>query len=310
MSKKKGMLITNSFLNTNKFSMHYQWLRDAAQEKNIQLDVYGNAEIIVNIDQADTPHWISDYDFILFWDKDIRLGRYLSFFCQRKHIPIFNTPQSIAACDDKYETYLQLMEWNQSHPQKRIHLIPTILAPMTYQGIGYSSMGSFLHSVEERLGFPLIVKECFGSFGMQVYRVESMSQLQAITEKLAGVPFIYQKEMKEKAGCDVRLQVVDGKVVAGMERKARNDDFRANISHGGSMSAYAWSEKEAQAAVQAALALHLDFAGVDLLFEGNQATLVCEVNSNAHFYNLFQCTGVNVAEKIMSMIQKKLESGS
>ena len=32
------------------------------------------------------------------------------------------------------------------------------------------------------------------------------------------------------------------------------------------------------------------------------ADMVCEVNSNAHFKNIFECTGVNVADEIMKYI--------
>ena len=45
--------------------------------------------------------------------------------------------------------------------------------------------------------------------------------------------------------------------------------------------------------------LKLDFAGVDLLFGKDREPILCEVNSNAHFVNLQECTGVNVAEKII-----------
>lgn len=33
--------------------------------------------------------------------------------------------------------------------------------------------------------------------------------------------------------------------------------------------------------------------------------MVCEVNSNAHFKNIFDCTGVNVADEIMDYIVKR-----
>lgn len=60
-------------------------------------------------------------------------------------------------------------------------------------------------------------------------------------------------------------------------------------------------------ALRAVEALGLDFAGVDVLF-GKNGPLVCEVNSNAHFKTTLECTGVNMADAIMSHIKRKLEN--
>ena len=68
------------------------------------------------------------------------------------------------------------------------------------------------------------------------------------------------------------------------------------------MKPYDASEKEKEIAIQCCKILGLDFAGVDLLFGENQEALVCEVNSNAHFKNIYDCTKVNAAELIMKHI--------
>ena len=54
-------------------------------------------------------------------------------------------------------------------------------------------------------------------------------------------------------------------------------------------------------------ALRLDFAGVDILFGEQDEPILCEVNSNAHFKNIYDCTGVNVADAIMSYINEELD---
>lgn len=71
------------------------------------------------------------------------------------------------------------------------------------------------------------------------------------------------------------------------------------------MRAYHPTEEECALALRAARAAGADFAGVDLLF-GPEGPLVCEVNSNAHFKNLLDCTGTDVAEKIIQYIRKDL----
>lgn len=66
---------------------------------------------------------------------------------------------------------------------ERIPLIPTIAAPMTYANIGYTKL-DFLDKVIETLEFPMIIKECFGSFGMQVYIARDKEDLIRYTKKL------------------------------------------------------------------------------------------------------------------------------
>ena len=167
--------------------------------------------------------------------------------------------------------------------------------------MGYPSL-EFLEEIVDRLGLPIVVKECFGSFGMQVYLANTWKEAVELTRRLAGRPFLYQQYQKESSGKDIRLQVVGDRVVAGMYRYSVNGDFRANITNGGQMEAYQPSREEQELAVRVADALGLDFAGVDLLTNG----LVCEVNSNAHFKNIYTCTGVNVAECILDHILDRL----
>ena len=302
----KGLLVTNAFLRTGKFVEHYEWLREAALRLGMTLDIIENAERLLLI--GEEPEWLSAYDFVIYWDKDIPYGKSLSLFADRHGIPVLNPVEAVGVCDDKCETYLRLAAWNAAHPEERIRLLPTIQAPMTYTNIGYTK-SDFLDTVEERLGYPMIVKECFGSFGMQVYMAQDRQMLEQLTGKLAGKPFLYQKYHRYSSGRDVRLQVVGNEVVAAMERYSENGDFRANITNGGSMKPYTPSKEESALAVLTARVLGLDFCGVDMLFdeESNQADIVCEVNSNAHFKNIHTCTGVNVAEKIMEHILKLLE---
>lgn len=303
---QKGILVTNAFLRTNKFVEHYEWLRDAAKQYQLQLDMMENAQYLVCCDNP--PVWLEEYDFVLFWDKDMGLGKDISQYAAQKGMPVFNSIDAIGACDDKFETYHRIGIWNQHNPNEKIAMLPTILAPMTYANIGYTKL-DFLDQVEKQLSYPMVIKECFGSFGMQVYLVQNRRELEEQTRRLAGVPFLYQKYQQCSSGRDVRLQVVGDQVVAGMYRYSRNGDFRANITNGGSMKPYTPSPKEEKLAVKVVRILGLDFAGVDLLFsKGENATadILCEVNSNAHFRNIYSCTGVNVAEHIMRYIAGKI----
>lgn len=75
------------------------------------------------------------------------------------------------------------------------------------------------------------------------------------------------------------------------------------------MEPYSPSARECKIALDTADALGLCFGGIDLLFtDSGGAEVVCEVNSNAHFKNIFDCTGINVADKIIAYILSQVAS--
>ncbi len=312
----RGILVENAFLRTKKFTQHYEWLRRAAGQCNMDLDSITNADLIYPICSGDADvcqesrqkmeKLVEESDFILYWDKDILLGSSLQEICKKNRVRIFNPLESIATCDNKFETYQRFWKWNLScRPEERIPLLPTMAAPMTYAGVGYPDT-DFVKEVIAVLGLPLVIKECYGSFGMQVYLAETYEEVVSYTIKLAGIPFLYQHYQEASSGRDVRLQVVGDKVVAAI-RCLSDHDFRANLSNGGRMEKYVPSQEECALAVRAAKVLGLDFAGVDLLFsEQGTADVICEVNSNAHFKNISVCTGVDTAKCIMEYIRQAL----
>ena len=294
MAKKMlhGWLVVNQFLNANKYSELYEWFKKAGDKYDTKLSVKTNAELLVqDIEKLKEEEKV---DFVLFWDKDIRLAQLL----ESLDLPLFNNSKAIEMCDDKSYTYLQLNKYHLSMPK-------TILAPKTYEKTGYNDL-SFIDSMEENLGYPLVVKECFGSFGWQVYLAENKEKLIEILNETSPKPLLFQEFISSSFGRDMRLQVVGEKVVASMLRYSNSEDFRANLTLGGKMQAYAPTSEEKSLAISCCKALGLDFGGVDLLFGPDGLPLVCEVNSNAHFRNIYDCTKVNVAEHIICYIKDKL----
>ncbi len=287
----KGWIVVNGFLYTNKFSELTRMFSTAAIRNKVYLEVKSNAELYTGMFEIDKE--IKKPDFVLFWDKDVILARYLEL----SGIPVFNSSKAIEICDDKRKTYTALLE-------HRIPIPRTISAPMTYENIGYPQL-DFLEPVEQALGFPVIVKEAFGSFGEQVYKADNHKKLVKIVQDLEKTPFLFQKYVATSCGQDVRVQVVGDKVVAAM-RRFSDKDFRANITYGGSKEDYEPDEKTCDLAVRACRAVGCDFGGVDLLFT-KKGFCVCEVNSNAHFKNLYDCTGVNTADYIMDYICEKVK---
>ena len=236
----------------------------------------------------------TEADFVLFWDKDIKLCRYLEQ-CGYK---VFNSSHAIEICDDKALTALALNNTNIKMPK-------TIFAPKTFDNVGYVNY-DFINTVIADIGFPMVVKECYGSFGHEVYLVNNKSELFETIKKIGTKPFIFQELISNSYGKDIRVHTVGEKVVASVMRTAQDGHFISNVSSGGKMSPYSLTACEEKLAIDTIRALNVDFAGIDILFGENGVPILCEVNTNAHFKNLFDVTGINVAEHIIEYIRSKL----
>ncbi len=286
-----GLLVVNAFLKLPKFDAIYQELLQSAAKLNLRLTLQTNATIATHIDTPAFKRALPD--FVLFWDKDIKTARLL----EMQGIPVFNSAESIELCDDKALTYLALRRANIAVPR-------TVLLPKTFPNIGYTDT-EFLADAADMLSYPLVLKECFGSFGQQVYLIQNQEELAAKVLSLAGTPMLLQELVAESYGRDTRINIVGGKVVASILRESQNGDFRSNLTLGGSMANYTPTDRESELALRAVRALGLTFAGVDVLF-GKNGPLICEVNSNAHFQTTLECTGVNMADAILREIAQRI----
>ncbi|WKE65416.1 30S ribosomal protein S6--L-glutamate ligase [Gallaecimonas kandeliae] len=149
-------------------------------------------------------------------------------------------------------------------------------------------------------GAPLVLKLLEGSQGIGVVLAETAQAAKSVIEAFMGVKvnILVQEYIKESAGRDLRLLVVGDKVVAAMERIAKNGDFRANLHRGGEARAVKISPQERRLAVQAAKSLGLGIAGVDLL-RSDRGPLVLEVNSSPGLEGIEAATGLDIAGIMM-----------
>ncbi|GEM02172.1 ribosomal protein S6--L-glutamate ligase/gamma-F420-2:alpha-L-glutamate ligase [Halolactibacillus halophilus] len=285
----KGWLIHNGSLQTEKFKhIHARYLNQA-KKQGIGLTLKRNDEVLVLLSQTHQPLTKLNIDFILFLDKDVLLAKQL----EACGLPVFNSSEAIEQCDNKGLMHHILATKGIRQPK-------TIVAPLIFQ-TGQTFPVAFLDQVAKTLGFPLIVKKSFGSFGDGVYLVDSMTELKHHSEALKYTPHLYQQYIASSHGRDLRVHVVGDHVIATMMRRSEID-FRANVTNGGKMFVVDVPETFKDLARKATNALGLDFSGVDLLFDETNEPIVCEVNSNAHIENIYQTTGIDVSEAILTYI--------
>ena len=278
--------MVNGFLRGGKFGEPAEMMSAAADRLGIGLDIVTNDRLPLMVDTSERM----DTDFVLFWDKDVRAAMLL----ERTGSPVFNSSECIRICDDKSLTHIALSK-------NKVPSIPTMISPMTFDGIGYTDL-SFLDGAEDSFGYPMVVKDCFGSFGQQVHLAHDRKELESLF--CDARPRIVQRYV-ECGSSDLRLEVIGGEVVASVSRKGRDGDFRANTTIGGVMSVHQPSEDEKELALKASEAVGADFCGVDILYIDGEP-VVCEVNSNAHMKNLRNCTGIDVSDMILEHIIGRL----
>ena len=291
---KKGLLIVNGFIinKIDRFNALYEDLEKSFLEQDITLDRMTNDEALILINEKKKY----DYDFILFWDKDINLAYHL----ENLGYLVFNNAKAIEICDDKAKTALCL-------ENKGIKMPKTIISPFTFNNNPYSNYNLlFIDHIIEELNLPLVIKEANGSFGEQVYLAKSKEEVIDLSLKLSPKTIVYQEFIKSSAGHDVRIEVVGGEVLGAVERTNQDGDFRSNVLQGGKMEKISLDQSFYDMARDVANIIGLDFAGVDILFGENGEPILCEVNSNVHFKTFEKTTGVSLSRALALYIKKKL----
>ena len=154
-------------------------------------------------------------------------------------------------------------------------------------------------------GAPLVIKLLEGAQGKGVILADSHQSASSIINafKKMSANILVQQFIAESKGVDIRCFVVGGKIIASMERCAKEGEFRANIHQGGSSRKCRLTLQEKTLAISAAKTMGLVVAGVDMV-RSNHGPLVLEINSSPGLEGIEKSTGVDVAAKIIAYIEK------
>jgi ribosomal protein S6--L-glutamate ligase len=159
-------------------------------------------------------------------------------------------------------------------------------------------------------GAPVVIKLLEGTQGIGVVLGETHMSAKSVVEAFRGVNvnILVQEFIKEAKATDIRAFVVGGRVVAAMERKGAEGDFRSNLHRGGRARKLKITPEERSTAIRAARSMGLNVAGVDML-RANHGPVVMEVNSSPGLEGIETATGVDVAAKIIEFIEKHARPG-
>ncbi|QNL49500.1 30S ribosomal protein S6--L-glutamate ligase [Olivibacter sp. SDN3] len=155
-------------------------------------------------------------------------------------------------------------------------------------------------------GAPLVIKLLEGTQGIGVVLAETKKAASSVIEAFYGLGnnILIQEYIKESRGEDVRVFIVDGKVVGSMKRIAKEGEFRSNLHRGGIADTIRLTKAEKDTALRAAAELGLTVCGVDML-QSDRGPLVLEVNSSPGLEGIEKATGKNISASIIEFLEKR-----
>ena len=217
-----------------------------------------------------------------------RTGTMVLRHFERQGIYTATQSQSILQCRNKWECY-QILASNDIR-------VPKSLLP-AYEGLS----GQF---IESQFGDKSVIKLLESTHGLGVILSESTNNAVATMEAFQRLKqkSIIQEFIAEAKGSDVRAFVVNGEVVAAMQRQALNGEFRSNLHRGATASSIELSPEEKNIAQKVCQLLKLNVAGVDIL-RSNKGPMILEVNASPGLEGIEYYTKVDVAKRIIQFVE-------
>lgn len=205
-----------------------------------------------------------------------------------ERIPVFNSPQAIICCANKFYSHHCFKKAGIRVPDT--HVVQTMTQACR---------------VVDELG-DCVIKPMFGYKGIGVMRIDAgsmdgdgaiMCQVESALHK-RGALYI-QKFIP--GTFDVRIFVVAGVVVGAIKRTAPEGGWINNLSQGGTPAAYEPTQEDIEMALKATEAVGADYAGVDIL--GGH---LLEINGTPSGKGIMDICGKNVASDIVKHIKEEI----
>ena len=200
-------------------------------------------------------------------------------------VPVFNHGRAIEKSVDKAMTSLLLHRAG----------IPT---PPTW-ACESREQAQAVVDAETAAGHGVVVKPLFGSQGIGVQRIAGREL--PPPEQFRHAYYLQRFIDTSEAGWhDYRVFVIGREVAAAMIR--RGSDWISNVAQGARCEAVPAEGELARLAVDAAAALDMDYAGVDLIRERDGQLMVVEVNGIPAWRGLQSVCGFDVAQQLVDRL--------
>jgi ribosomal protein S6--L-glutamate ligase len=180
-------------------------------------------------------------------------------------MPMINSYEAFRLTEDKFQTAFTLRHHGIATPDFRLcHRDDT------------NELKSIIKKWKK-----MVYKPTDGWGGVGLTKIENEATLDMLLPFLnqMDLRFFYVEKFVEYDNTDFRVDIVDGKFVACYGRKASRDDWRTNITSGGSVFLREPTDEVVDLAIKAAKVCGADIAGVDIIYDlEKEEYVVLEVN--------------------------------
>ncbi len=205
-------------------------------------------------------------------------------------IPTINNYEALELTEDKFQTALVL----------RNNDIPTADFKLCHRDDTHH-----LKSIMKKWS-RMVYKPTDGWGGVGLTKIENQETLDMLMPFLnqMDLRFFYVEKFINYDNTDFRVDIVDGQFVGCYGRRASGNDWRTNITSGGSVFMRDPSDEIIELAIKAAKVTGLDIAGVDIIFDKDKEEhIVLEVNGIPAFATPEQeKLGLNFNDKKIDLI--------
>ena len=221
---------------------------------------------------------------------------YITRWLESLGVPAISPHKTVATCGDKYLTSTALVEAGVPSPR--------ILMAMSPEAA--------LDAIEA-MGYPVVLKPLFGSWGRLLARVNDRDAAEALLEHkstLGGYQHnvVYIQEYIEKPGRDIRTMVVGDDVIYAIYRQSEH--WITNTARGGEPVVCPMTDEIEHWSREAAKAVGGGTVSVDLFETLDERILVNEVNHAPEFHGASEVVNVDIAGKIVDYVLKVAEEKS
>jgi len=231
---------------------------------------------------------LEKYDAVLVRCLSHSRAYYLTRWLEGLGVPTVSPHRTVATCGDKLLTSAALQEAG---------------LPIPRTAVAFTSEAAL--EVIERMGYPVVLKPLFGSWGRLLARVNDRDAAEAILEHkttLGGYihSVFYIQEYVDKPGRDIRALVVGDEVVYAIYR--RSTHWITNTARGGEPLPCPLTPEIVALSLAAAEAVGGGIVAVDLLETADGRLLVNEVNHTPEFHGAMQATDADIAGKMVDYV--------
>lgn len=233
---------------------------------NLRHAVAKNAEIVCNGDNGHKDVRVNELDLFFSYNagEQTQYQVYL-YKALNKIIPTINNFDAFELTEDKFHTSfllrnhgIETADYNLCHRDDSHHLVEIM-----------------------KTWDKMVYKPTDGWGGMGLTKIENEASLDMLLPFLnqMDLRYFYVEKFIDYDNTDFRVDIVDGKLIGCYGRKAGGEDWRTNISSGGSVFVREPDDAVVDLALRATKVTGLDIAGVDIIYDRKKEQyVVLEVN--------------------------------